>query len=446
MTKNRLYEYDVTISDRNSNTKPTSNEIKDFKWVKTTVTTDELIDYCVNGYAISNVYNKDTVSSTERNYENFIGSYTIYVDVDKTKYSNMYEYIEKLSYKPTFAYYSYCDGIDKKGIISRRFRLCYVFNKIITEIPFFKGLSKIILNMIENDTNEEMDDTCTLSPNQYMNGSNNKEEIYVSYLVYGINDFGNVDIETPKEKVQSEIYNREEKNIIESDLHFFEKDSKFIHDYWNLPFKDLIEKYTAIYPFFEHTPLQSVDDDTKMIILPDNYVEIKRYWIYDKVTNEVGDTIWKNSFVRRIKDGEHRKKKLFINGCYRRKMIPNISFEHLLYCLVYELYYYVENTKDVITNKQIFQIAINVYKTDDYLKYTKDMKHPKFIVNQNYCLKYGLTKTQVANTVRKELNYAEIGNIYDCSITDKENLKILKENGVKCSLRTLQNFKKEYGL
>lgn len=445
MIKNAHFEYEVTISSQNSQTKPTSKEIAKFQWNRTTVTTDELIDYCVNGYAISNLYNKDTVTSTERNYDNFTGAYTVYVDVDKTQYNSMYEYIDTLTFKPTFAYYSYCDGIEKKGVVSRRFRLCYVFNKIITNIPFFKGLSKNILSSIEKDTNEPMDDTCTLSPNQYMNGSNNKDEIYVSYLIYNVNDFGNVETNTPKEKVQSKIYNREEDNIIESDLHFFEKESEFIKDYWNLPFVELIEKYRGIYPFFENTPLEAVDDDTKMIVLPNDYVEIKRYWIYDKVTNEDGETIWNSSFVRRIKDGEQRRKKLFINGCYRRKMYPQITFEHLLFCLVYELYFYVENKKDVITNKQLFKIAINVMKAD-YTLYTKDMKHPKFIVNQNYCIKYGLTKVQVANMVRKEIHYAEIGNLYDCSLKDKENLQVLKDNGVKCSLRTLQNFKKEYGL
>ena len=143
MIKNTHYEYEVTISSQHSTSKPTSNDISRFKWNKTTVTTDVLIDYCVNGYAISNIYNKDSVTSTERNYDNFIGSYTVYVDVDKTQYGSMYEYIDKLTYKPTFAYYSYCDGIDKKGVISRRFRLCYVFNQMITDIPisrFFRRM------------------------------------------------------------------------------------------------------------------------------------------------------------------------------------------------------------------------------------------------------------------------------------------------------------------
>lgn len=445
MIKNRNFEFDVTLSNKNFVAKPTSEDISKIIWNKTTVTTDELIDYFSNGYCASNIFNKDSVIASERRYSNFIGSYTIYVDVDKTSFENMYSYIDSLEYKPTFAYYSFSDGIEKRGLVSRRFRLCYVFNKMISDIDFFKALSNNVLKKIINDTKEPMEDLCTLSPNQYMNGSTNNEEIFVSYQIYSQNDFGKVDISTNTKKVQSELYNRGKKNIIDFDLHFSKNDSEFIKDYWNLSFSELIEKYRNDFPFFVNTPLQSVDDDTKFIELPNDYVEIKRYWIYDHVNNEENETIWKASFVRRIKDGEGRKRKLFINGCLRRRMIPNITFEYLLYCLVYELYFYIENTTDVISNAQLFKIAVNVMKAD-YMQYTKDIKHPKFIVNPNYCAKYGLTKKQVANMVRKEMNYREIGSIYDCNLKDKENLAMLHENGIKCSLRTLQNFKKENGI
>jgi hypothetical protein len=445
MIKNKDYTFNVTISNKNYQEKPTSSEISKITWTTEEVTTDELVDLFINGYSISNIYNKDSVTATERCYDNFKGSYTIYVDVDYTKYENMYDYIENLEYKPTFGYYSFSDGLEKKGIVSRRFRLCYVFNKMITDIDFFKGLSKNILTKVVSDTQEKMEDSCTLSPNQYMNGTNNKDDFYISYQIYSIRDFGEVKKNEKIEKVQKRLYNREEDNIIDSHLHFFNEDSEFIKDYWNLCFEELIMKYRNIYEYFDRTPLPQVDDDTKYIILPDDYCEIKRYWILDKGIDEEGNTRWVQSFVRRIKDGEGRKRKLFINGCYRRKMMPNINFEHLLFCLVYELYFYVENTKDVITNKQLFDIALNVMKYD-YTKYTKDMEHPKFIVNPNYCIKYNLSKNQVSKMARKEIKYAEIGNLYDCLKTDKENLKVLKENGIKICLRTLQNFKKENGL
>lgn len=445
MIKNPNYTFNVTVSDRQYTTKPTSIDIAKIKWHTVEVNTDDLLDIFLNGYSVSNVYNEDNFISTYRKLENYKGSYTVYIDVDETVYNNIDEFVETLTYKPTFAYYSFSDNKEKKGIVCRRFRLCYVFNKMIDGTDNFRSLSKSVLNMVVKDTQEAVKDTCTLSPNQYMNGTDNKEEFYTSYYIYSQRDFNDYKISDETEKVQSRNYIRKKDNIIESHLHFYNEDSEFIKDYWNLPFSELIYKYRTVYEYFDHTPLPTVDDDTKFIVLPSDYVEIKRYWILDKGIDDKGESHWVQSFVRRVKDGEGRKRKLFLNGCYRRKMLPNITFEHLLYCLVYELHFYMENTKDVITNDKLFKITLDVMKCD-YTVYTKDMKHPNFIVNPNYCLKYGLTKNQVSKMARKELNYMKIGSLYDCMATDKENLRVLKENGVKCSLRTLQNFKKENGL
>ena len=58
----------------------------------------------------------------------------------------------------------------------------------------------------------------------------------------------------------------------------------------------------------------------------------------------------------------------------------------------------------------------------------------------------GLTKRALANISRKLIHYEQIGELYDCDMTDKDNLEVMRQYGVKCSLRTLKNFKKEAGL
>lgn len=58
----------------------------------------------------------------------------------------------------------------------------------------------------------------------------------------------------------------------------------------------------------------------------------------------------------------------------------------------------------------------------------------------------GLTKRALANRSRKLIHYKQIGELYDCNMTDKENLEVIRQYGVKCSLRTLKNFKKDIGL
>ena len=58
----------------------------------------------------------------------------------------------------------------------------------------------------------------------------------------------------------------------------------------------------------------------------------------------------------------------------------------------------------------------------------------------------GLTKRALANMSRKLIHYEQIGELYKPDLTYKENLEVMRKYGVKCSLRTLKNFKKEAGL
>ena len=58
----------------------------------------------------------------------------------------------------------------------------------------------------------------------------------------------------------------------------------------------------------------------------------------------------------------------------------------------------------------------------------------------------GLTKRALANMERKRIHYEQIGELYDCDMTDKENLEVMRQYGVKCSLRTLKNFRKDLGI
>lgn len=61
----------------------------------------------------------------------FKGSQAVFIDIDKTKYTTVPEYLAQLRYKPTCVYMSYSDSLLKHGIASRRFRMVYVFDRIL---------------------------------------------------------------------------------------------------------------------------------------------------------------------------------------------------------------------------------------------------------------------------------------------------------------------------
>ena len=68
------------------------------------------------------------------------------------------------------------------------------------------------------------------------------------------------------------------------------------------------------------------------------------------------------------------------------------------------------------------------------------------MANPDFCIKYGLSKNEVKNIASKMIRYNKIGELYDCSKKDKENLEIMKENGLEVSLSTLKRWRKENGI
>lgn len=65
---------------------------------------------------------------------------------------------------------------------------------------------------------------------------------------------------------------------------------------------------------------------------------------------------------------------------------------------------------------------------------------------KNHLGEGGHTKKALAMMERKRQHHEEIKQHYNPNLTDKENLKVLEEYGVKCSLRTLKNFRKDNGI
>ena len=110
-------------------------------------------------------------------------------------------------------------------------------------------------------------------------------------------------------------------------------------------------------------------------------------------------------------------------------MLPDISFEHLLNCLVFELYHFVENNnKDPIKKKDLVQIAINAIKADISTYNFEHTDRRKFIVNDAYCAKYNISRREARNLSKKIRHYEQIGEMYDASLTDVENIENISGN------------------
>ena len=374
----------------------------------------------------------------EKSRENFISTPLIFIDVDNLEGKTSEEFINSLDADITpNIWYNTFSSVNG----NERMRLVYLMEKNIESEHVYRYNSHHIVDQLCIEV-----DNCTFSPFQFYFGTGKEQRVQcvngTKHKVY--------DIELKEENEQecksantTDI--KKKRNIIRCNC-TFDNNSDFMRNYWNFDNRAFIVKYTDSIEVINNTPLNY--DHTKMYIeLPDDYIEIERktYTVY-AMRNGEKNFKYKDNY--RWKDGEGRKKKLFITAIMRRLMLPTITFEQLLFNTVWELENFYLNTKnDYITKKQVFQIVVSALKEDleSYKSMAKRDKR-KFIVNPYYNNVEGYNNKQLAAMAKKAIHYAEIGELYDCNLTDKENLKVLEKYGVKCSLRTIKNFRKDNGI
>ena len=431
------YKFWVSLSHQKFDHKPNrETEVGKLRFSRIYTDVDGFAEALIKGYCYTPIFNDATFSMSDKTDRNFNYSSFVSLDIDHTDV-DMNTMVDGLNYKPTLSYTSCSNGLDGKY----SYRLIYCFGDKINGTSEY---SNYVYTLLEaNQISIDDIDKRSLKASQYYNGNGcGNIDIKVSNIIYNKIDF--IEYYKDYNTINNIIYNNESINLTNNTTHptiisyndTFEN-KQFENDYWNMKMEDVLVKYLDVYPNIEHTPLPIVDDDKPFIKFPSGYVEIKRYW---KVRND-GRAI-------KIEDGYHRRKNLFINGVIRRLINPSISFDNLVYNLLFELVNYISNYNAdyTIDKKDIFYIARNVMKADltrgEGLKGTDR----KFMVNPRYCEKYGMNKRQVRNMACKMLRGDSIGELYDCSKSDKENLEIMKSHGLEISLITLKRWRKENGI
>lgn len=384
-----------------------SIDIKKLRFKRSSISIEDFVKHIKKGFCFCHWFTTkaDTFKIYEKKNDNFDRANVVFVDVDDFN-MEMKQFVCGLSKKPTIYYTTPSNLCTSKGN-KYRFRLCYVFNEDIPNAETLASTYKGIIKEIRKDYPTYPDqDSCGARPAQYMNGNGTPRcEVYSTDKVYTLSDFGASLVESAHHE------NRSVKESANSNECVYPiKDKDFINDLFEIPPSDLIIKYRERYCYFDHSELTY---NNGYALIPENYQEIYRSWYQDVVTSNSGD-IRKVSVVKIKRDGDNRRKCLFVSALIRRKILPNITFEHLLYNLVAERQWYYDNSDNTLNNQELMRIANNALNMEyEKINIKTKRKPSKFKVDKLYCSERGIKPKSMVGIVRRKLKDEEIGNLYD---------------------------------
>ena len=350
----------------------------------------------------------------------FYGSQVVFVDIDLTRFKDVPAYLSVLSKKPTCVYMSYTDNKDKKGVVSRRFRLVYVFDKILNRIEF-QSVALSISRQIEIDTREKMDDDCGTLMSQYMNGVSDNNEKYCYYFIYSTDDFPPV---TSPDSYSPPIQEAQEDNAPDDTTITFNSD--LLRDMKSMPYEEFMHYYSTRYQYKYRT---------EQSVWTKKWLEGKMY-TYQKVDGPYLQ-LW--FYSDKVPDGEHRRRKLYKNACLRRLMFPEMDPDTALFNLYVDAYRFFDNSDGVITIEVLVRRIRNAYDTpmEDLVEYCKweiqywQTHHPEYIFPAGTQTSRGFLQQ-----FKKALIYQQLDETYDRSKSLQENLA----SGIGVSQSTLYRY------
>ena len=387
---------------------------------------EHIAELIKEGYCYTCIFKKANFGVWHKTEKNWIGSDFIMFDVDNVRNEITFEeYLKSLKYTPTIAYTTPNCNQQKPNEIKpySRFRLLYAFETTITDKTIYQGIYDAIKDTFDEalfDTTKNWDN-CANSPVQQFSGNGTKNcQITINHVIYNVSNF---EIKEPTEEP------------IEKDKIKVRIDDEFLQNLNALKPTDFLSCYRDKYQIIYETELDYNDDGYAMI--PEDYVRIQRNYTIYKEDGKIC------SKYKRLRDGERRRHTLFCNAKIRCQIKPQISVEELIFNLVYDRYYFYDNSDNVLTNQCLLRIALDAKKAT----YQMTMKKkPIFKVDKVFCYENQIKPNALKMIVRKTLNFDKIKQWYDPTKSVKDNLKFATENNIKVGQRTLYNYCNEMGI
>lgn len=512
MNSNFKFGYSISVNeyDRNQNEKDTFK----LKWKERKGTITTLINDIKNNRAFCPCFyhNGDTFTNRDKSDTNIKSTHFIVYDFDAVKLTarDFYSLMVATEIPPTIVYTTANNGKYKSGKnekYNNRYRVIYILDAPMFNATFYKQIHQALKEEICSTIDDKniYNDNSDSSVSHFYAGNKNAE-VYSGESVLSLEwlcERYELNIEDNKKPQGGYIISHEQGdnenkggrdryiisheddvnkhgNYIQylfnqrinklneggRDRYIIKKErehymsmattlshSAFINDYYSLSVNEIIEKYISVYPSIEFSKVE-YDATQAYYMVPNDYMEIKRKWHFAEVEKSNGDT-YRVTTIEKCKNGQGRRRRLFLNLIIRRLIEPSLTLEHLLFNAIYELNRFIDNSDkdDIITKKDIAQIAVNAYFEDlDKWSKLKNYHTPKYKVNKEWCNAHGVKPRQQAIKVRGELNrqakekkWREIDNYYNPALTNNGNIELLKSYGIEIGLTALKDYKKSRG-
>lgn len=426
----------INISKKSYAHKPQSIEISKMTFNKVELKVNELCSYIKEGYAFTNIFNnKGELTIREKKIQNFKEAWVISYDVDHND-ASMYDFVDTLTIKPTISYTTPSNG--KDGYC---FRLLYILDEPITTNDEYKDIYEGFAKYLDVF---DIIDAKAKDSSRYFNGSKGCDIVCNEENTIRINDVRTIvkDINC-SEKGSTNNINRDNKDkaiLLANPLPEHFVDSEFINNFYSLDYDDFYEKcyYSGKYVNQQHTLVE--DDGTKPIIeLGDDFIEIIRKY---KMIDFRGKMI---PVAYKFKDGEGRRNRLWNNGMLRRKINPSITFEDVLYSLVYEICLYYDNSDGQLNKNTVYAIARSVMNYDVNSYNPRLRKRRSYIASSAYCQIHGISKRKAVAMyqAKKRSKSPLIEYYYREGLTTNDVEALIKESGESIDISTIRKWFKK---
>ena len=434
--------------------------------------------YCPTFY-----HKGDTFTNGAKTQKNLKATYLITFDMDAVRLTagEFYGKMMCTEIPPSLVYTTANNGKFKAGkneSYNNRYRVVYALDEPITTAETYTALHQALKSEIATtvDDNNLFNDNSDKDVSHFFAGCTNADTYSNSHTTplswladrYNVDITNNESISTQYNDRASAFSTKEESakkrscvDIKKKEKHYTTQGHRialfqdFINDYENSDksYMDLAVQYCRELPLLpEETPV-TFDNDKLYKVVEPNHVSILKKRIKTTRKGISGNDIkvWESI---KYKDGQGRKRKLYLYLQMVKAISPHATMEELLWNAVNWIIEQVDNTVDPISKNQVTDIVKGVMSREwnpsekSIKKYGKKIKTNAALAKKRHIpmRKVGLVAAHEWKTDQRKEKWAIMAMLYDASKTNKENVEKMNEAGLNITTDYLKKWKSANGL